>query len=407
MKRRDFLKILTQSAAGLSIPSIAAAICPPKNFRIAGTSPSSSNPTCGSGSGPGTAEGDWLYRIGKSGNNPNADGVVWYHDFDTKSEVDMFRKSGTTDNPTDAAVGPDDNNTVLWNTTDGPRGHCLEIIRRAGASEGNTWWRPFSALDAASTGRGEADPGANGTLSRLTRTPRSGSQDTRFWDRGYYGDPRYWTQYPGDFDGHDFYIQYRFKFPSQRPLHPEVGGKICYLTRVDKSLTSQEINTVQRQSFDMYRSGSGGMDQDAPGVSAHGNQPGISGGTIGDGLCRYDNNGGRLANCWQWPLDRWATVLYHVRCGTLINGQLATGNPDTVVEVWAAKPGQTSYTQIWKQLNVPLPMDRRPGINSLLLTAYTNGFQIANGFSHKYCQVIFSKKFIPCPNDPVQRGEVS
>lgn len=347
------------------------------------------------------AMSDWLFRIGQGSGNSFADGVVWYHDFASKAEVDQFRWTGGHQNdPTDVGPSP---NTVRWRDDDGITNGCLEIRREPGGADPSNWWRQFSPLDAQSTGRGAADPGAGGSIGLRSFRPTSGGGQTSGWDYGYYGDPRYWSAHPGQFDGHDYYFQCRVKMDPNRIQGTNgTGGKLFYFTRTDRSLTSQEIVTVSGRDaggqnyFDMYRSGGGGMDMDAPGVSVHGNQPGTEFGSIGDGVCRYDNNGGRLANCWHWPAGQWATILYHVRNGT---GTATSSGGNTLVEVYVAKAGETEYTRIWNQPGVELPLDVVPGHNAVICSAYMNGttLNIDTGFYHRYCQMIFSKKFIPCP----------
>jgi hypothetical protein len=344
---------------------------------------------------------DWQFRTGQKSGNPNADGVVWFHDFESRAEVDQFRWTQQHQNdPADTGPRP---NSVRWRGDDGVTNGCLEIWREPGSTDPSNWWRQFSPLDAQSNGRGVADPGAGGTIARKSFRPTSGGNQTSDWDGGYYGDPRYWSAHPGQFDGHDYYLQCRVKMDPNRIAGTNgTGGKLFYFTRTDRSLTSQEIVTISGRGvsgqnyFDMYRSGGGGMDQDAPGVSVHGNQPNTDYGSVGDGMCRYDNNGGRLANCWYWPAGQWATILYHVRNGT---GTASSSDANTLLEVFVAKPGQTQYTRIWNQSSIDLPLDLVPGHNALICSAYMNGdaLSINTGFYHRYCQIIFSKKFIPCP----------
>ena len=142
----------------------------------------------------------------------------------------------------------------------------------------------------------------------------------------------------------------------------------------------------------MYRSVSPSLDSDAPGISVHGNQPGTQYGNVGDGVCRLDNSGGRLANCWAWPAGQWATIMWRIRNGT-------SGGGNTLVEVWAAAPGQKQFTKIWSQPGVDLPFDPDypQGHNALICSIYHNGENMPQQFYHRYDQIIFSKQFIPCP----------
>ena len=163
-----------------------------------------------------------------------------------------------------------------------------------------------------------------------------------------------------------------------------------YLTRTDRSLTSQEIVTVSGQVrgdqnyFSMYRSGSPPLESDPPGVNEHGNQPNSE-----LGYCRFDNSGGNLKNCWAWS-GGWDTVLYHIVPGR-------SSNNDTRIEVWAAHEGETQYTKIWDQPNANVPFDGVQGYNALICSAYQNAAETSVSIYHRFDQIIFSREFIACP----------
>jgi hypothetical protein len=98
----------------------------------------------------------------------------------------------------------------------------------------------------------------------------------------------------------------------------------------------------------------------------------------------------------------WDTLLYHVTPGT--SG--GTGADRTRVEVWAAKPGETSYTKIWDVTytqgftsgTTSVGAPHLPGWNALILAIYHNGSAFTtSAFNFDYDQVIFSKQFIACP----------
>jgi hypothetical protein len=181
-------------------------------------------------------------------------------------------------------------------------------------------------------------------------------------------------------------------------------GKLFYFTRTDRSATDQEIVVFSghpingNNYFSMYRSVSPSLASDPPGVSVHGDQPGTRYGSVGDGICRFDDSGGRRANCWFWPVNEWVTLLWHIRNGTQSNplGQGGANN-DTLVEVWMARAGQTSYMKIWDQPNVDLPFDVQYGHNAVICSIYHNGENMPLQFYHRYDQMIFSRQFIPCP----------
>jgi hypothetical protein len=58
-----------------------------------------------------------------------------------------------------------------------------------------------------------------------------------------------------------------------------------------------------------------------------------------------------------------------------------------------------TYTKIWDQIFTNL-YDAMPprGYNAIILSAYQNGMRNSE-FWHRYAQIIFSLKPIPCPQD--------
>jgi hypothetical protein len=352
-----------------------------------------------------TAEADWLLRSGQNVSSPQP-GVVWFHDFRTAAEVNQFRWTGGYSGGNDPlAVGansqapfPGNTRQIMSDGIAGTGGGCLEIIRHVG-SGGDTseFWRPFSALRSPGNGRASHDPAAGGTIALKTWAPSDGSTTTRFWSGGFYGHVDYHAGDPGQFDGTEWWLQARIKMdPNRAAANNPQTGKLFYFTRTDLSLTSQEIVTESLERigtdnyFSMYRSGSPPLEQDSPGISTHGNQPGTEYGTVGNLVCRFDNNGGRLANCWKWPAGQWCTLMYHIRAGH-------DGSADTLIEVWVQEVPGTAPIRIWNQPNTPLPFAVHMGHNALIISGYMNQLSVGTQFYHRVTQLIFSKQTIPWP----------
>jgi hypothetical protein len=399
MKRRNFLAASAGIAGSTLVPRIitAAQPCPPSPVAVQGGQ-SRTTPCV-----LGDAERDWMIRSGQDSATPQP-GVVWFHDFRSAAEVNQFRWTpGYRGGNDPLAVGANGQAPFPGNThriTDGiagTGGGCLEIVRHVG-SGGDTseWWRPFSPLRANGNGKSTDDPGANGTIARKTWNPTDGSNTTQFWSGGYYGHSSY-ASGSSEFDGTEWWLQARIKMdPNRAASNNPQTGKLFYFTRTDRSLTSQEIVTesLERISgqnyFSMYRSGSPPLESDSPGISGHGNQPNTSFGTVGDKLCRFDNNGGRLANCWKWPAGQWCTLMYHIRAGR-------SGLAETLVEVLAQETPGTAPVRIWNQPNCPLPLDVKMGHNALIVSGYMNQLSVGTQFYHRVTQLIFSKQPIPFP----------
>jgi hypothetical protein len=350
-------------------------------------------------------ESDWDART-------NGPGVIKYHDFRNANEVRNMRwcqALGSGNDPDNLGSAQRDADTVRHITSDKITGTgCLELRRLAGAREGQDWWLLFSPLQGGTTtgngrGAGNNDPGALGSITAQAYSPTSGGSQTAQWPHGgWIGNQQYHSR--GGYIAEEVWIQAAVKMDSRRVQginHNEDSGKLFYFTRNDRSNSDQEIvtfagthNTVGKNYFRMYRSGSSACEDAPPGAGVTGNQVGSD--FAGGGLCRLTSGAaGSEANCWFWPLDEWCTVLYRLRPGTMI-GALGSQNPNanTQIEVWAQKQGERGYTRIWNQLNLNLYYDIEYGHNALICSIYHNGATMTE-FNQRYTQIIISKEFIP------------
>lgn len=350
------------------------------------------------GGGGGDAAADWATRI-------SGPGVVWYHSFDNAAEVNQFRWTngyGSGNDPSALGAG---GNLVTHQTSGGADGggfmRLTYPLGSASGRGGSYWQRPFNPLTGAGNGRGQNDPGANGTLTPVAFSVSNGSGTTYNWGNssnpGWYMHPTHQASYPGKFQGHDFYLQVRVR-RAERPGPPPDGGgytnitgKNIWFTTTNGSYTNQEIVTYGQSAGEdvvnqygrhrMY----GGYNYNPFGGSQHNETDAISNLNVG----------------WRYS-GGWDTLLYHVTPGP----DSGTGSNRTRLEVWAAQQGQTSYTKIWDILYTghfdtgsnSAGAPNLPGWNGLILAIYHNGSAFSTtAFNFDYDQVIFSKEMIPCP----------
>jgi hypothetical protein len=345
-------------------------------------------------------EADWQSRISGSG-------VSWMHDFRNAAEVNQFRYANDYGHDPNDVARP---NQTVWLSVDGITGGCMES-RHIGTQNPPDWWRPMAPLNAASNGRGVNDPAVSGTLTLRSYTPNPAGGDTAHNSLNsvnYYGHSSYHAGSPGSFVGTSYFLQMRCKISANRPFvgsgpQGDEGGKLLYFTRTSNSNTSQELVTnsyvevgsfgTGRNLFSMYRSGSPPIASDAA-VS------GLRqiGGEYNGGVCRssptVDSSG-----CWFWPTDetspgagRYVTLLYQIIPGT-------DGGDDTIVRVWKAEWGETSYTKIWDQSDVDLPfgVGFPFGHNAIICSGYQNNISFSEPVWHRYAQLIFSHNLIHPP----------
>lgn len=337
-----------------------------------------------------TAEQDWLDRISGSG-------VVWYHAFASDAEVTNFRwSSGYGGGNDPLGVGRPLAGNVQRLAGVGPGGRdCLQITRPAGTGEvGTHWWRPYSPLIGSGNGRGQDDPGANGTLTAQSYAPTDGGSQVANWgQRGFYGHPSYHTG--SVFNGSEYWLQMRVQMDPRRAQSgmPTVG-KLSFQTVTYISYVNQEIVTYSggqhsaiptQNNFQMYQGWNYTPMWDSAvggGGSVSNRQPGKEGGAC--------NPSANPNTCWAWS-GGWDTVLYHV-----VPGRHAVD--EQVIQVYGAHEGETSYTRIWDDVYTPHFETGYPfGYNALILSTYNNGNNCPSEFWHRWGDIIFSHSFIPCP----------
>jgi hypothetical protein len=383
MKRREFIAGATTSAGLLLVDGVRAATpCPPI---LTGGSPTSS---CS----PTDREADWLART-------SGQGVVWYHDFRNKAEVDQFRWSGGYRGGNDP-LDKGRPNTVRHITTDGVTGGaCLEILRPEGSRDGSMWWRQFNPITGSGNGRGADDPGANGSIPPQIHEVFDGSNTTGQWHQqarpGFYGHQSYHSG--TQFDGTDFYFQMRVKMDPRRtsPGNSQVG-KLFYITFTPYSNSNQEIVTysgafpeagVGMPNYHRVYAINYNPIEDSDSLNRPGQQVGSDLADYSAG--RYCDIRSQSGNCWAYS-GGWDTLLYHITPGR-------RGREETRFVVYAAHEGERTYTKNW-DLVVPMLFDDgyNFGWNAIILSDYNNGLENSE-FYHRYDQLIFSKNFIPCP----------
>lgn len=336
------------------------------------------------------AEADWRIRSGQDLQHPQP-GVVWFHDFRSDAEVDSFRWTPGYQGGNDpTAVGSAEASLLRRNPSDGVTGGgCLEIQRKAGTEDGSHWWRPLSPIVGSGNGRGQDDPGANGTIPAQAYASSDGGSEIAQWgSRGYYGHASYHSG--AIFDGDEYYLQMRVKMdPRRTTAGNTLVGKLLYQTITDYSLSSQEIVTYSGafttpggpNYFRMYGGGSFSPLEDLDSLGRTGQQVGSQ-----LGSCDIDTAPGA---CWSWS-GGWDTVMYHVVPGR-------DGVQETHIEIFAAHPGETMFVKIWDELFINFYDNTSPkGYSAIIASVYNNGNQNSE-FWHRYDQLIFSKQPIPCP----------
>ena len=418
MKRRDFIRRSAAVAGGSMFPflNVFPKPCPPSAHSVSGGS------TVTSICPRGDTMADWIARS-------TAPGVVWAHDFQSKSEVDQFRVAsngnGSFNDAADAF-----GSTLKHNTADGfASPGCLEITVPTGGTANGGWWRPMSAIRANDNGKTVDDLGSNGSLPRRAWNASDPNCNYKF-RTGYYGNADVQAQYPtwkdsagntqtNVWDGTDFYIQFAVKISASRwqPINPyNPYGKLMFIDVTgetsDGEIVIQSSDAGQgywhsTTPFRMYTSR--GSD---PNSFISNPQGAPQGATIQpkspwDTTCLIGSDTTLANKCWEWPADTWVTVLVHVipghnNAGSVYESDLSKWpNHDFGLEVWVAQQGTFTYTKLFEKFDLAwyFASNYHPigAYNSICPSAYMNNVNAIVGWFHRFDQIIFSKQMIPCP----------
>jgi hypothetical protein len=413
----------------------------------------------------GTAEQDWLARS-------TAPGVVWAHDFRNAAEFTNFHElEAAYVAPTytvldssklgglESAIGSQGISTmsrVAITLPDGSAGYAVQAsipygftgypgatANEFGATGGSApiwfsngttttwsgekikmetrassgrWWRPLAGLSSGN-GLGAADIG----VQRGTVTGRTWNTASRYqpgnWLTGYYGHADYWGtsgSAPSDWDGSEFWLQFRVRFSADRFAHfdgstcPDYttgrvfpgrvyapSGKLAWI--YDSKNNDAEFIFVSGYGYKQENWGDSGPFEMYTDRGGHALQyPENSGSTQPGGDYAACNISSNRAACWTWPVDEWVTVLLWIRPGHQRDSNYQPR--DTYVKVWAAREGETSYTRIFNPPDGTFWFWQDPAYGTPLgqfslfkFDGYMNNIPSIAAFTQQITQVIFKK----------------
>ena len=327
-----------------------------------------------------SAQADWNTRISGSS-------VVWYHSFDSDDEVNNFRWTDQVQGGNDPLDVSQTGMCIRDATAGVDGGGALRLRYRIGTTpyQAPAWLRPFSALSGGTTtgnGRGVDDPAANGTLTVQTGwNPRTNSSVASQWTKGFYGHSTYASADPTNFDGTEYYLQYRYKVSSNRYLSgTPSAGKSLYLDTPDGSQQEIVIQNNFAKWWGAYRSFSPQIAGPNNAVQYGSQWPNCG---ILDPPSTY---------CFLIQADIWHTFLVRIRLGL-------DGTSTTLMDVKVALPGETTYTQLFNYDQIPMPysVGQKKGHNCVKASNYMNNVASSYEWYQWYDQIIFSKASIPCP----------
>ncbi len=338
-------------------------------------------------------------------------GVVWFHNFDSATEVNQFRWTNGYKGGNDPQAKGVDGSAVAWVSSGGIEGGSFMRLSYAGDGKGHGgsyWHRPFNPFTGATNGRGVDDPGANGAVPLAAFSVSDGSSTLYDWGAsaapGWYGNPKEQAKNPTKFQGNDFYLQVRIRRAQSPGAPPDsanyqyITGKSVWLTTTPSSYTAQELVTFGQSVLNetTYH------DQTINNVYLGQNFSPVdeqSGGTVTTSNTKTVK--------WRYS-GGWDTLYYHLTPGTADG----TGDDRTHLEVWAqhdptATPAEAGqYTKIWDvwfSNGYTSGTDSAGravyanGWNALILAIYHNGSPFTTAFSYDYDQLIFSRAPIRAP----------
>ena len=280
------------------------------------------------------------------------------------------------------------------------------------------WRRPFAALPAGQNGLASDDRGI--TTALVTERDWTGfgnaAANWAFY-YGYYGHSSY---HNSTFDGDEFWIQWRSKIHANR-FSSQRDSKFWYLQKVAGTTDEQFFGAIRDSSaYDAgrwtapegwaYDSGATAGGTHVRVVQDHGfyYTPGDyqEGGLYGASCV---SSGGV---CYLYAPDVWTTWMLHVKPGR-------AGVAETVVELFAATEGETSFTTVLSVSDYTIPRYddvafdyQNSGYNSFWPQNYGNDYVGSGSVAPsihdtlvEYTQIIFSQQAIACPGATVSASK--
>lgn len=319
-------------------------------------------------------------------------GVISYQGFERAQEVDQFRWTssyGGGNNPLAAAGG----GTMRWIGTDGPLGGCMEVVIGAGTTgQDNLWWWPWAPKNTGS-GKLVNDPAANGTMTVRSWTSTDGGSQTSNFANCWVGHPTYQSADPTHIELNDIYIQLQVKMDPARITggnQANTVGKFVWFS------VAEGGGSLVGQEHVIWSYGDGGNNGTKNYVRVYvRNTTGLS---TSEALNDADPSGRIQPNSddtvdWSYS-GGWDTLEFHLRPGLL---NTTTGADASLLEIWAAHPGEFTPKRIWNQQYGISGYDVRNALQCVILTGYNNGASFPQQFYHRYGPIITSKNFIPFP----------
>lgn len=345
---------------------------------------------------------------------------------------------------------------------DGPTGYSLKYTNVAGQPNMTAnWGRILSPVYAGENGLPTDDPAAGGTVTKRHWVP--GSKLQHKWGYGYYGHSSYHGAYPSweapgtgvatgavAFEGNEFYLQFRIKISASRfsaaNKAQAQGSKLWFIDAAGWLANQQLVGLLTGDYQYWYKT--------VPWYqyTNRGSGPGFQGGALGttqgrnsggafepggdwNSTCLYSGNTTASNACWEWPTDKWVTVLLRVKPG---RHNTAPANVGSYTWMESAPFRETEITvQVQVEGDAPVyrtVYDKRdlvwvygdyntdledgatnrgwggnfgktgrplPGFNQFAPTIYANTPDGAKPpsetYTYNFTQIIFSKSPIPCP----------
>lgn len=263
------------------------------------------------------------------------------------------------------------------------------------------WGRTLMPLVAGPTGNGKDTPdqAKGGTITRRTKTPRTGIND------GYYADPYYKThsefanwpsQASSAFDGDVFWVQFRFYIDPKRRDPDVAGGKMFFIDCHQGGGQQQIVGAGPDETeatctiFGNYGAESYQIDNYIQPLSTDGSTA-----TSNYPTCRV----GDKVGCYEWPVGEWATCMIRVRPGysrdadvPAPNAGLDTVNDLTVDTTYFAPTNVVEGDGVRRlrfETTLPplfqyLPNPTNPGLDGGTFNRHSPGYFTGGGWQFKW-----------------------